>query len=188
LRKKTLIQYFNWFTCSFIYYAFTLDQGNLIPGADIYLNNTVQGLSEFPAYALTIIVVLYFGRRLPLAGMFFSAAFFIFLSLFIQPGVVQLIVSVLGKFFVTSAFATIYLYAVELFPTVLRQTGMGSSSTCARIGSILAPIVGRELGKYGQTWPILIFTSCATISGFLTLLLPETHGHSLPESVEEGEL
>lgn len=32
LRKKTLIQYFNWFTISLIYYALTLDSGTLIPG------------------------------------------------------------------------------------------------------------------------------------------------------------
>jgi hypothetical protein len=68
-----------------------------------------------------------------------------------------------------------------------RQTGMGSSSTFARIGSVLAPIVGRELGKHGRVIPILIFGACAALGGFLTLLLPETHGHVLPESIEEGE-
>jgi len=187
LRKKTLIQYFNWFTCSFIYYAFTLDQGDLIPGGNIYINNMVQGLSEFPAYALTIVILLFFGRRLPLAGMFFAAAFFIFLSIFVSSGTPGLIVSVLGKFFVTGAFAVIYLYAAELFPTMLRQTGLGSSSMWARVGSILSSPVGRELGKYGRTWPLLIFAFFAAVGGFLTLLLPETYGHVLPESVEEGE-
>ena len=47
LRKNTLIQYFNWFTASFVYYALTFDSGSLIPG-DIYLNNLVSGLIEFP--------------------------------------------------------------------------------------------------------------------------------------------
>jgi OCT family organic cation transporter-like MFS transporter 4/5 len=31
LRKNTLIQYFNWFTASFVYYALTFDSGSLIP-------------------------------------------------------------------------------------------------------------------------------------------------------------
>jgi hypothetical protein len=92
----------------------------LVPGADIYVNTLVQGLSEFPAYLLTTVVLLFFGRRLPLAGMFFAAAFFILLSLVVPVGAAGLVVSVLGKFFVTSAFAVIYLYAAELFPTVLR--------------------------------------------------------------------
>jgi OCT family organic cation transporter-like MFS transporter 4/5 len=55
------------------------------------------------------------------------------------------ILSQLGKFGVTCAFAIIYVYAAELYPTVLRSTGMGMSSVMARVGSILAPVVGREL-------------------------------------------
>ena len=34
LRKITLIQYFNWFTASVVYYALTFDSGTLIPGRD----------------------------------------------------------------------------------------------------------------------------------------------------------
>ena len=55
------------------------------------------------------------------------------------------VLSQIGKFGVTCAFAIIYVYAAELFPTVLRTTGMGMCSVMARVGSILAPIVGREL-------------------------------------------
>ena len=55
------------------------------------------------------------------------------------------ILSQLGKFFASIAFAIIYVYAAELYPTVVRSTGMGMSSVMARVGSILAPVVGREL-------------------------------------------
>jgi OCT family organic cation transporter-like MFS transporter 4/5 len=55
------------------------------------------------------------------------------------------VLSQIGKFGVTCAFAIIYVFAAELFPTVLRTTGMGMCSVMARVGSILAPIVGREL-------------------------------------------
>ena len=58
-----------------------------------------------------------------------------------------LAIASIGKFGVTAAFATVYVYAAELFPTVLRQTGLGSSSMCARIGSFLAPPIGRQLGQ-----------------------------------------
>ena len=62
LRKNTLIQYFNWFTASFVYYALTLDSGELIPG-NIYINFAVSGLIEFPAYTVSIFLLHYFGRR-----------------------------------------------------------------------------------------------------------------------------
>ena len=36
-------------------------------------------------------------------------------------------------------------YATEMFPTVVRVAGLGSCAMFSRIGSILAPYVGREM-------------------------------------------
>jgi hypothetical protein len=41
-------------------------------------------------------------------------------------------IATLGKAFVTFSFGTIYLYTAELYPTVLRTTGMGIASFMAR--------------------------------------------------------
>ena len=43
LLKNTLIQYFNWFTASFVYYALTFNSGTLFPG-NIYINTLISGL------------------------------------------------------------------------------------------------------------------------------------------------
>ena len=94
----------------------------------------------------------------------------------------------IGKFGITSAFASIYLVAAELFPTEVRQTGLGSSSMFARVGSMLAPLIGRELSKVNVAIPIVIFAVASLVSGALTLLLPETHGRTIPDTIEEGEL
>ena len=51
----------------------------------------------------------------------------------------------IGKFAITCSFAIIYVYAAEMFPTVVRNVGMGSSSMFARVGGMLAPFIGREL-------------------------------------------
>ena len=56
-----------------------------------------------------------------------------------------LTMATLGKFGAICAFAIIYVQAVEIFPTVLRSSGIGSSSSMARVGSVLAPVIGREL-------------------------------------------
>ena len=45
----------------------------------------------------------------------------------------------LGKAFGSGVFSLIYVYSAELFPTGLRNVGLGSSSTVARIGGLLQP-------------------------------------------------
>ena len=58
----------------------------------------------------------------------------------------------------------------------------------ARVGSVLAPIIGREVAKYNRDAVIVIFAVVALISGSLTLFLPETNGKPLPDTIEEGLL
>ena len=50
-----------------------------------------------------------------------------------------------GKAFVTCAFSAIYVFSSEVFPTEIRNAGMGAASLCARIGGILAPWLGAPL-------------------------------------------
>ena len=50
-----------------------------------------------------------------------------------------------GKAFISVAFAVVYVYASEIFPTEVRNAGLGTASMCARISSIVAAYVGGPL-------------------------------------------
>ena len=52
-----------------------------------------------------------------------------------------IILALFGKLQVGAAFALIYVYATEVFPTLLRTYGLGSASLVGRIGSVIAPFV-----------------------------------------------
>ena len=52
-----------------------------------------------------------------------------------------MILSLTGKFAVSTAFALLYVYTSELFPTEVRNKGLGVTSVAARIAGILAPFV-----------------------------------------------
>jgi len=53
--------------------------------------------------------------------------------------------ALLGKMCLTGAFNTLYLLSTEIYPTVVRNAGMGSSSAVARIGSMIAPYIARSV-------------------------------------------
>jgi len=95
--------------------------------------------------------------------------------------------SMIGKAGATAAFNGMYVYTTEIYPTEVRNVGLGMCSTIARISSMIAPYVG---GLFGELWaplPSLIFGIVGTLTGVLTFFLPETFGKSLPETVEELE-
>ena len=47
----------------------------------------------------------------------------------------------------SSGFEVLYIMSSELFPTVVRNVGMGASSACARVGSMLAPYIVQLVRK-----------------------------------------
>lgn len=53
----------------------------------------------------------------------------------------QLALSMLGKLGISSAFATVYPLSTELYPTVLRNVGLGIASSGSKIGGFVAPYI-----------------------------------------------
>ncbi|KAL5009958.1 hypothetical protein ScPMuIL_012263 [Solemya velum] len=97
----------------------------------------------------------------------------------------------LGKVGSAAAFAIIYVFSAELYPTVVRNAAMGASSCCARVGSMIAPYItaaGDDIGgPEGKAMPLLIFGSASILAGVVSLWLPETLNQKLPETMEDGE-
>lgn len=67
-----------------------------------------------------------------------------------------LVLSMIGKMGSAAAFGVIYIYTAELYPTVVRNGAMGTSSCIARFGGMAAPYIAStvsiarwwEVGKY----------------------------------------
>ena len=84
------------------------------------------------------------------------------------------------------AFTAIYIYTPELFPTVLRSTGMNFGSALARIGSISAPfVIEIKVGPY-ECLPFLIFAAVGLASSVSVILFAfETKDKPFLTTVEE---
>lgn len=185
MRKRALILFYVWFVNVLVYYGLSLGVSRL--GTDLYLTQFVFGLVEIPARSL-VLLFLPLSRRLSQSAFLALGGVACLLTLVIPDEYPNLRtgLAMVGKFGITASFAVIYVYSAELFPTVLRQTGIGVSSMFARMGGVLAPIINM-LHSQSPTTPMLIFGTAPLLGAALALALPETADRPLPDTVEDAE-
>ncbi|XP_056869265.1 solute carrier family 22 member 13-like [Takifugu flavidus] len=183
LRKRTLILGITWFSISLVYFALSLNVGSF--GSNIYITQLIFGAIEFPSYLSGYVLNERLGRRLSQSGFVVLGGVACLLILAIPEDlpVVVTVVAVFGKYSISAAFSTAFLYTAELYPTSLRQNGMGISSMFARVGGILAPLV-LLLEVYHSSIPMLICGTFPIVAGGLCLLLPETKNMELRDCIE----
>lgn len=193
---RTIVIFINWCVVSMVYYGLSLNSGNL--AGDFYLNFFLTGLVEFPAYTLCLVLLDRVGRKklhcacMVLGGL--ACISTIFTVLYIEKRhqmYTTVILAMLGKIGAAAAFAVIYVWSAELYPTVVRNAGMGASSSCARVGGMVSPYIADLStlvgGHFGQALPLVVFGASSVIAGLLSLILPETLGTNLPETIEDGK-
>ncbi|RUS82165.1 hypothetical protein EGW08_010047 [Elysia chlorotica] len=191
---RTCIMFFNWLVASMVYYGLSLNVGQF--SGNIYLNSILSAMAELLSYVFSLCVMDIVGRKFLLCSSMLLGGLACVSSMFpvlyggddIQW--VTLFLSLVGKFGITVGFAVVYVYAVELFPTVMRNSALGLCSFTARIGGILAPYVG-DLdgvlpGDLGIALPLAIFGSLSITAGLLVLFLPETRNAKLPDTLEDA--
>lgn len=78
----------------------------------------------------------------------------------------------------------LYLFTGELYPTVVRNAGVGTAVMSSRIGSMLAPLV-ISLHEVSTFLPLLVLAVLAVAEAVLVLPLPETQATLLLEKLED---
>ncbi|XP_064597206.1 organic cation transporter protein-like isoform X2 [Liolophura sinensis] len=188
LRSRTCNVSFHWFVISMVYYGLSLGSGSL--GGSVYINHFLSGLVEIPSFFITIFTMDRFGRKKVMLALhvFGGVACLACTPLIDVPNLQPLLVTcaMMGKFAVAANFAVIYVYSAEIFPTVVRNVGVGAGSMCARIGSLLAPQISR-LDTIWRPSPFLFYGGLPLIAAILVFFLPETLHQKLPETIEDGE-
>lgn len=131
---------FCWISSTFITYGVSILSVSL--KGDKYVNFMVVSLGAAPSVFLTYAMLLYARRRWSMCVSLLATGLSILASkYFSSHETVSLIFFFLGKLFINHAFAALYLYTNEMWPTVLRHSVMGICSMIGRFGSIAAPLV-----------------------------------------------
>ncbi|XP_071760995.2 organic cation/carnitine transporter 2-like [Centroberyx gerrardi] len=184
IRKLTIIKICIWIAISMTYHGLALNTPNM--DGDPYINCLVSGATEFLAYSSMWLAIHYLPRRLPVPITLLLTGVLLFLIKLIPDdlSIVTLTLVMMGKMAVTGAFGFVYLYATELFPTVVRNMAIGSLSMASRIGSTAAPYIA-FIGTYNKFIPYILMGGVTIVAGLLSLLLPETKDQELPDLIPQ---
>ncbi|XP_076815377.1 organic cation transporter protein-like [Clavelina lepadiformis] len=181
---RLIIAAFSWFVASLTYYALALNGSSL--SANRFLNVFYGGVAELAGLLLFYMVVDSKGRRTSYMVIMGLCGIGVAVAPFIENGTLLSVLTMSSKILVTAAFALIFMYVGEFFPTPARQSFTGVCFSSARVGGTIAPFV-IYAGENGEIIiPSLVMAGIIMLSTASYAFLPETRKERLPQNVEES--
>lgn len=193
LAGTTAVSWLMWFSVAFAYYSFFSWIPSLLVKEGLTLTKSfgysiaIYG-AQIPGYFSAAWLNERIGRKGVVASYMTLGGLAAIALAFSHTGLQITAAGVCLSFFMNGAFAGVYAYTPEVFPTAVRTTGTGSSSSFGRIGSVSAPIlVGLVypafgfFGVFAMTTTVLLAGACVVF--FLGI---ETRNRSLEDIEASG--
>lgn len=142
LLKRTICLLFAWFAMTIAYYGLLLNIGNFNIG-NLHMTSIILAVVEIPAIALSIPVLLKAGRRIPIfismiaCGLACVATELFSISL--NDHRIMIACLMIGKFAIGTTNMMLPIFTVELYPTMVRNLGVGASQVSAGFALICIP-------------------------------------------------
>lgn len=156
---------------------------------NIYLSETLNALVELPTFVITPILLERFNRRSSvLVNTLLGGA----------SGVLCFVLSVLGKteisfvfelgtfFCARIGFNLMAVFMVEMFPTCVRSSATMLFRQALVVGGACCPLIA-SIGRDIPSVSFAVFGIVMSGLGLFVLILPETKGLSLCDTMEEQE-
>lgn len=190
LRKITLVNWSAWFLIAFSYYGIFVWLPTILRDeygfVSTYAYTFFLVAVQMPGYFSAAWLVEKWGRKPTLTVYLTASAAFTFLWAFVSSAAAVMIAAGCMSFFTLGAFAVLYTYTPETYPTTLRTTGMGSASGWARVGGFIAPYVGGLLIDASLTLALAVFAlAFAVNAGVIGLFAHETKDLDLADTLGE---
>ncbi|VCW97770.1 unnamed protein product [Gulo gulo] len=186
IRKVTCCLMVVWFSNSMAYYGLAMDLQKF--GLSVYLVQVLFGVIDILAMLVATTTMIYVGRRATVASFLILAGLMVIVNMFVPEDMQTLRTAqaALGKGCLASSFICVYLFTGELYPTEIRQMGMGFASISARFGGLVAPLI-TMLGEFSAILPPMGFGATSILAGLAVCFLAETRNAPLVETIEAME-
>jgi putative MFS transporter len=141
---------------------------------------------QMPGYFSAAWLVEKWGRRPTLSIYLGASALATFAWAVVESATAVFVAAAFMSFFTLGAFAVLYTYTPETYPTTLRTTGMGSASGWARVGGFVAPYVGGLLIDASLVLALGVFALAFLLNaGVIALFAHETKDRDLADTLAE---
>ena len=98
------------------------------------------------------------------------------MAAFLTPGTIFYTILALGaKLGAAAAFNVTFMYTAQLYPTSIRNSAVGTCSTIARVGGMMAPIIGKFLIELGK---VIVSRECIVEFYSELIFWPDSGGSS----------
>nr|XP_037287132.1 solute carrier family 22 member 3-like [Rhipicephalus microplus] len=185
IRRYSVILVYSCVSCGAAFYGIQLSMTRL--GGNPYVGFLLSGLGECVAVVLCYGTVRWFPRRVAVPAMYAGVALCTLGLGFLPRSLTWLrqVDGLVGKTLSGAAFTATWLYAAEVFPTVLRTVGVGTCLMSIRVGSALVPLLLETRRYTNESVPMVVLAAMYALAALLVLLLPETFQVALPDTVRE---
>lgn len=187
--KKTLSMWILWFCVLFGHYGLNTWIADLLVGKgfDVVKSNgfvILMLLPAIPGYLIATYLVEIVGRKKMIFSYLVLAAVFSYLYGGANTMTTLVIFGSLLQLFNFGIWSLIYTYASEVFPTRIRATGTGTTSSAGRLAALIAPTLFGFIMQQGYPSSyIFIIASAVFLFGAVSTMVlgTETMGRSVEE-------
>nr|XP_040220539.2 organic cation transporter protein isoform X1 [Anopheles coluzzii]XP_040220540.2 organic cation transporter protein isoform X1 [Anopheles coluzzii]XP_040220541.2 organic cation transporter protein isoform X1 [Anopheles coluzzii]XP_040220542.2 organic cation transporter protein isoform X1 [Anopheles coluzzii]XP_049462818.1 organic cation transporter protein isoform X1 [Anopheles coluzzii]XP_049462819.1 organic cation transporter protein isoform X1 [Anopheles coluzzii] len=177
-----------WFTMNLVYYGLVLNMNSF--GGNIYLNSALAGLVEIPAIALAMYIINRTGKKWLFCATFFAAALACLCAAIVEgkPELLAMKITfvMIGKFTISAGNTIMPVYTAELYPTAIRNVGVGACNLAAGFALVLTPYLSL-LTKIEVHLLMTLLTAWCIFGAIVIIFLPEAMQHHEHEEHDEDK-
>ncbi|VAI11581.1 unnamed protein product [Triticum turgidum subsp. durum] len=208
MRRWTLLLWFVFYAQSFVYYGLVLLTSQLVDAntscpptvsavavlfngehhpddaaaaASLYKDTFVTSFSEIPGLILSAVLVEWFGRKATMSCLLFTCCAFLAPLLLRQSELWTTGLLFGARACAMGSSIVLCLYALEVYPTSVRSTGVGIASAVGKVGGVVCPLVAvGMLRSCHQMEAIIVFGAVLCLAAIACMLFPlDTKGRDI---------